>query len=154
MKKRLCLTLCLLAICLPLFAGVNGHKAVYVGGTVSGLKQDTEGSFSTQDEKQLVFQPKEIAFTIPYNQITSLEYGRKAGRRVAMAMAISPILMLSKKRHHYLTINFTDAGNKQQAAVFELGKNIVSVTLSSLEAHTGCKVEYQEGESANTSTSN
>src|ERR1019366_7442119 len=36
-----------------------------------------------------------------------------------------------------LTVNYKDADDKQQAAVFELGKHIVRVTLSSLEARTG-----------------
>jgi hypothetical protein len=154
MKTRLVLGICLLAAGLPLFAGVDSHKAVYIGGTVNSLKEQTEGIMSTKDEKQLTFVHKKDTFSIPYDRIDSLEYGQKAGRRVGLAIAISPIALLSKKRRHYLTVNFNDAEDKQQAAVFELGKDIVRVTLSSLEARTGRKIEYQDDEARNSSKGN
>ncbi len=122
MKTRLLLGICFLAVSLPLFAGVDSHKAVYIGGTVSSLKEQAEGVLSTKDEKQLTFVHKKETFAIPYDRIDSLEYGQKAGRRVGLAIAISPIALLSKKRRHYLTVNFNDAQDKQQAAVFELEK--------------------------------
>lgn len=154
MIKRLVLTLSLITICLPLFAGVDGHKAVYVGGTVNALKEGMEGTISTKDVKQLVFQNKKDQLAVPYDRIDSLEYGQKAGRRVGLAIAITPLALLSKKRRHYLTVNFNDADDKQQAAVFELGKDIVRVTLSSLEARTGRKIEYQDEEARNSSKGN
>jgi hypothetical protein len=109
---------------------------------------------STKDEKQLIFQYKKEQFTIPYDRVDSLEYGQKAGRRVGLAIAVTPIALLSKKRRHYLTVNYTDADDKQQAAVFELGKDIVRVTLSSLEARTGRKIEYQDEEARESSKGN
>jgi len=155
MKKRLGLTISFLAICLPLFAGLASEKALYIGGTVSALKEDTEGTISTKDEKLLVFAfKKNQQFTIPYDRINSLEYGQKAGRRLGLAIAVTPVALLSKKRRHYLTINFLDENDKQQAAVFELGKNVVRVTLSSLEARTGRKIEYQDEEARNSSKGN
>ena len=156
MKLRLALTICFSAICIPLFAGIPSHKAVYIGGTVKGLKENIEGIMSTKkDGKQLFFDyNKKDQFAIPYDRVDSLEYGQKAGRRVGLAIAVTPIALLSKKRRHYLTINYTDADDKQQAAVFELGKDIVRVTLSSLEARTGRKIEYQDEEARNSSKGN
>jgi len=155
MKKHLGLTIAFLTISLPAFAGLGSDKALYVGGTVSALKEGTEGTMSTKDEKQLIFgYKKDQQFTIPYDRINSLEYGQKAGRRVGLAIAVTPVALLSKKRRHYLTINYLDADDKQQAAVFELGKNIVRVTLSSLEARTGRKIEYQDEEARNSSKGN
>jgi hypothetical protein len=127
---------------------------MYMGGTVPELKAETEGTFSTQDEKEMVFQYKGGKLAIPYDRIDSLEYGQKAGRRVGLAIAVTPLALLSKKRRHYLTVNYRDANDKQQAAVFELGKNIVRVTLSSLEARTGRKMEYQDEEARNASKGN
>jgi len=127
---------------------------MYVGGTVVDLKQETEGTFSAADVTELVFQYKKGRFTVPYDRVDSLEYGQKAGRRVGLAIAITPIALLSKKRRHFLTLNYKDADDKEQAAVFELGKNIVRVTLSSLEARTGRKIEYQDEEARNSSKGN
>ena len=64
-------------------------------------------------------------------------------------MLLSPVglfLLFSKKRKHYLTINFKDAAGKDQAVVFELGKEIVRTTLAILEARTGKQIQYQDEE--------
>jgi hypothetical protein len=78
--------------------------------------------------------------------ITGLEYGQKAGRRVAVAVLISPLALFSKKRNHYLTITYNDAAGKEQAAVFELGKDVVRTTLKILEVRSGKSLEFQDDE--------
>jgi hypothetical protein len=83
---------------------------------------------------------------IPYDRVNDLEYGQKAGRRLGVAIAVTWMALFSKKRKHFLTIGYKDENDKQQAAVFELGKNIVRVTLASLEARTGRKVDYEDEE--------
>jgi hypothetical protein len=63
-----------------------------------------------------------------------------------MALVISPILLLSKARKHFLTIAYQDQEGRQQAMVFQVHKSDVRAVLASLEARTGLKVEYQDGE--------
>jgi hypothetical protein len=128
------------------WASVGSHDTSYVGGTIASIKQGAEGTSSTQDEKVFVFQSKDTKLVIPYDRINDLEYGQKAGRRLGLALTISPWLLLSKKRKHFLTIGYTDENDKQQAGVFELGKDVVRVTIASLEARTGKKVEFQDDE--------
>lgn len=126
------------------FAGLNSRKALYIGGTAS-IKDSTEGMLLTQDETALTFAPeKGSPLTIPYAAITGLEYGQKAGRRVGVAIMVSPLALFSKKRRHYLTVTFTDGAGKEQAAVFELGKDIVRTTLSIVEVRSGKSIEYQD----------
>lgn len=152
-KKKLVATLMLLALCAEAaFAGLSSDKTKYIGGTVSALKEGAEGKSSAKDEKVFAFvtdkeSDKEITkVEIPYDKIDSLEYGQKAGRRVGVAFVVNPIFIFSKKRRHFLTVGYTDADGKQQAAVFEMGKDIVRVTLATLEARTGKKIEYQDEE--------
>jgi hypothetical protein len=133
-------------LAVPLMAGIGSKDTAYVGGTVSSIKEQTEGKSSTADEKMFTFQYRRGRLTIPYERINALEYGQKAGRRIGVAIAVSPIALLSKKRKHFLTVNYMDENEKQQAAVFELGKDIVRTTLASLEARTGRKIEYQDEE--------
>lgn|SRR6185437_10907580 len=128
------------------FAGLGKEKTKYIGGTVSNLKEGDEGLSSTKDEKVFVFQSGKERLEIPYEKVDSLEYGQKAGRRVGVAFVVNPIFIFSKKRRHFLTLGYTDGDGKQQAAVFELGKDVVRVTLASLEARTGRKIEYQDEE--------
>ena len=115
-----CLTVAMTA---ALFA-VDGDKAMYVGGTLSGVQEKAEGRLVTASDSQLIFDagPKGSA-VIPYKTVTSLEYGQKAGRRVGVAVMVSPLALFSKKRNHFLTIAYNDTSGKEQAAVFELGKD-------------------------------
>jgi hypothetical protein len=148
MRRYLFLTLMFLFFSQSLtWAGLGSRKAMYVGGTISTLKENTEGTLSAADDKFVVFEAKGYKLSIPYAQVTSLEYGQKAGRRVGLGVAISPVFLFSKKRRHYLTIGYVDESKKPQAAVLELGKDVIKPTLSALEAKAGRKIEYQDEES-------
>ena len=147
MKRTLCTLLALvLFLETALWAGLDSDKAMYVGGTVSKLKEASEGTLSAKDEKLCTFTFSGGKLEIPYDRINDLEYGQKAGRRLGVAIAITWMALFSKKRKHFLTIGYTDENDKQQAAVFELGKNTVRVTLASLEARSGRKVDYEDDE--------
>jgi len=147
MKRSIALIFVMLVLAdLALWAGLGSDKTMYVGGTVSSLKEGTEGKSSAKDEKVFVFHYKGGDLNIPYDRVNDLEYGQKAGRRVGVAIMVTPLALFSKKRKHFLTLGYQDDNDKQQAAVFELGKDIVRVTLATLEARTGRKIEYQDEE--------
>jgi hypothetical protein len=123
---------------------VSGDKARYAGGTESQVKDNAEGVISTKASDDLTFTADKATLSIPYDQVDDLEYGQKAGRRVGVAIVVTPLALFSKKRKHFLTIGWKDAQGTQHVAIFELGKSIVRVTLATLEARTGKKVEYQD----------
>lgn len=126
---------------------VDGNKAQYIGGTVAGLKDKAEGRFDTTAEDAFTFTPDkrdQTPLVIRYAAITELEYGQKAGRRVAVGILISPWALFSKKRNHYLTVSYNDASGKEQAGVFEIGKDIVRTTVKILETRSGKDVVYQD----------
>ena len=128
------------------WAGLGSDKTLYVGGTVNSLKEGTEGKSSAKDEKVFRFVYNGGTLEVPYARINDLEYGQKAGRRLGVAIALTWMALFSKKRKHFLTVGYNDENDKQQAAVFELGKDIVRVTLASLEARTGRKVDFEDDE--------
>jgi hypothetical protein len=147
MKRALGLFLvCVFTFDCLVFAGLGSDKTAYIGGTENQIKDGAEGQSSAKDEKNFVFEFKGGKLEIPYDQVDDLEYGQKAGRRLGLALTISPWLLLSHKRKHFLTVGWKDAQDKQHAAVFELGKSIVRTTLVTLEARTGKKIEYQDDE--------
>jgi hypothetical protein len=92
------------------------------------------------------FNSKKGSFEIPYQGITSVEYGQKAGRRVGVAIAISPWILLSKKRKHFLTLGYKDASEKQQGVVLELPKGTPRAVIAIIEARSGVKCEYESEE--------
>lgn len=147
MKRSIALLLvCVFVLDFAAFAGIGNDKTQYVGGTENQIKDGAEGQSSAKDEKNFVFEYKGGNLAIPYSQIDDLEYGQKAGRRLGLALTISPWLLFSKKRKHFLTVGWKDEQDKQHAAVFQLGKSIIRTTIATLEARTGKKVDYQDDE--------
>lgn len=147
MQRSIALLLvCVFMLDFAAFGGLGSDKTAYIGGTENQVKDGTEGHSSAKDEKTFVFEYKGGTLQIPYDEVNDLEYGQKAGRRLGLALTISPWLLLSHKRKHYLTVGWTDADKKQHAAVFELGKSIVRTTIVTMEARTGKKVDYQDDE--------
>jgi len=127
-----------------LLAGDPGGRAQYIGGTVAALPSKSEGHINITDEEALLFRTKQASVRIPYSKINTLEYGQRVNRRYVEAILISPLLLLAKKRKHFLTVGFTDERGKQQALVFQLDKGMIRQVLVSLEAKTGRKIEYQD----------
>lgn len=130
--------------------GVDSQKAMYVGGTVSSIKEQSEGLSSTADEKVFVVDFGQGKLQIPYNRIETLEYGQKVGRRGGIVSR----WVITKKRKHYLTISYKDENGQDQAAVLELGKDIVRVTLATLEARSGHKIEYEDEDARKSGSGN
>jgi hypothetical protein len=147
MKRSIALVLvCVFVVEFVAFAGIGADKTAYVGGTENQIKDGSEGISSAKGDKNFSFEYKGGNLAIPYDQVNDLEYGQKAGRRLGLALTISPWLLFSKKRKHFLTVGWKDAQEKQHAAVFELGKSIIRTTIATMEARTGRKVDYQDDE--------
>ena len=135
-------------------AAVRGKAARYTGGTLAVFKEAVDGTWDL-GEKAVVFTAKKGGgkVEISYDKIESLEFGQKVGRRLGGAMAgaliVSPLflfMLFSKKKKHFLSVGFIDADGKKQGAVFELAKGIVKESLTTLEAKSGKKVEYESDE--------
>src|SRR4051812_26466386 len=131
MTRYFCLVLSYL-LAFQSFAAVRGDSAAYVGGTVSTLKQGVEGELDLSSATELQFKYEHGVYSLPYSQIVTLEFGQKVGRRVGaaiggfVALGLPGLLILmSKKKKHYLTIGYRDEAGGQ-AAVFEIAKGTVS----------------------------
>jgi hypothetical protein len=146
------------------WAGLDSKKCAYHGGTVGGLnegaKEAIEGTLQT-GETELIFTPDKTTrpqLRIPYQLVTDIEYGQKAGRRVgasvATAVLISPVglfMLFSKKRKHFMTVSWKGGDGKEQVAVLELGKDIIRTTLAITQTKSGKSVTYQDEEAQKSS---
>jgi hypothetical protein len=135
-----------LACACPAIAGGPGVKTEVAGGTVAAFPSGSKGTLDLTGTEALVLLCRKTELRIPYGKVNTLEYGQKVGRRYASAILISPMLLLSKARKHYVTLGFVDAEGHQQALVFRVGKGDIRSVLASLEARTGRRVEYQDDE--------
>ncbi|MDX1978736.1 MAG: hypothetical protein SFV51_00605 [Bryobacteraceae bacterium] len=140
-----------LAILLAVFAGSAvaagpRGRVEYVGGTVDAIPSGARGVLKTTDADYLTLVTKTSTLRVLYPRVNLLEYGQNVSRRYWMAIVISPVLILAKKRKHFLTVGFSDNDGKQQAMVFMVDKADIRLLLASLEARTGVRVEFQDEE--------
>ncbi|MFN7920883.1 MAG: hypothetical protein U0Q16_12345 [Bryobacteraceae bacterium] len=121
-------------------------RVEYIGGTISQFRVGSEAAMSTADPGQFQVAMKGSQVEVPYARVNLLEYGQNVNRRLALAVVISPMFLLSKARKHFLTVGYQDAEGQQQAMVFRLDKKNVRAVLASMEARTGLKVQFQDDE--------
>jgi hypothetical protein len=115
----------------------------YIGGTAA-LAEGTRGAIALSDERYLAFYAGKTQLRVAYDRVNLVEYGQQVDRRLALALVLSPVFLLSKSRKHFLTIGYSGEDGKQQAMVFRVDKNGIRPTLVGLEARTGLKVQYQD----------
>jgi hypothetical protein len=131
----------------PAAFGLDKGKAAYMGGTITTIKDQTEGQIDLKNEERLIFRPKSGSpLEIPWASISEMEYGQKAGRRVVMAVVLSPFALFSKNRKHYVTFSWKDAEDKDQAAVLQFDKNDIRPALAIMKARTGKELTFQDEE--------
>lgn len=143
--------LALLSLSLLNAAGDTGERVRYKGGTVVGVAAGTAARIILVNQEALEFTmggktPSGHMIRIPWNSITTLEYGMRVSRRYLEAVLISPVFLAAKRRTHYLTISYVDNDSRQQAMVLEVNKDVIRTLLVSLEAKSGKRIEYQDEE--------
>jgi hypothetical protein len=135
-----------LVLSLALTAAEPGVKAQFIGGTLPGVAAKSNARIDLTGAEALVFQSRGVDLRIAYQRINTLEYGQSVSRRYAAAILVSPVLLLSKSRKHFVTLGYVDADGKQQALVFRVEKGDIRSVLAGLEARTGRRIEYQDAE--------
>jgi hypothetical protein len=121
-----------------------GGRVQYVGGTITQIPPGCSGIVEAVDAQFFVFYSGKASWRVPYEKINLVEYGEKVDRRYIVAVIISPLFLLAKKRTHFLTVGYSDEEDHQQAMIFKINKDDIRATLVVLEARTGRKVEYQD----------
>ena len=135
----------LLVVVCAFGAAGPGIRTQFVGGTVPVRpKSDLRLDFTGPDA--LFFRTGKTEVRVSYSSINTLEYGQNVSRRYAAALLVSPVLLLSKSRKHFLTIGYVDSDGRQQALVLRVDKGDIRSVLASLEARTGRRVETLDDE--------
>jgi len=123
-------------------AGIDSKGTQYIRGTWTDFKKGVEGKLELKDPKvaKFVRGKKNKLVEIPYEKVTSFEYGQKAGRRIGatigwavttLGVAALPIL-LSKKRKHNFRVGYDDAARAKQGVAPQLGNDITRQTITVL----------------------
>jgi hypothetical protein len=126
------------------------NKAEYLQATTTGQKKAAPAVKGT-----LAFDPetKTVNFlqdsgstaltmlTIKYDAIKTMTYEKASKPRMAEAVLISPLFLLSSSKKHYLTFQYTDEKGEGKYAIIHLDKKNAREAVTCAEAQTGKKVE-------------
>ena len=123
-----------------------GVKTELVGGTLEEIVAKSTARLDYSGANEMVFRCASGEIRVPYRKVNTLEYGQTVSRRYAAAVLVSPLLLLSKARKHYVTVGYEDTAGHQQVVVFRVEKGDIRSVLVGLEARTGRRVEYQDDE--------
>ena len=138
----------LIAFAFPAVAVENG-EVMYVGGTVSTLKEGVIGHLDTSSMVSLKFESTSGKIEIQFAKIDSYNYSQEVAHHLGVLPAIVVGLVRKRQRRHFFRILFHDDANAPQVAVFEVPKQMPQTLLAVLLARApqGCKRSLREGRS-------
>lgn len=131
---------------IPAVGAESGVKTELVGGTPPGIAAKSTARLDYTGVDEMVFHCATGEIRVSYQKVNTLEYGQTVSRRYAAAVLVSPVLLLSKARKHFVTLGYVDSEGRQQVLVFRVEKGDIRSVLVGLEARTGRRVEYQDDE--------
>ncbi len=144
MKKLLAILLCLL-FPTAAFAGDNGYKINYDGGSLPDLKAGTSVHLVIDGQNIRILKGQQEVQVIPVAAVTEISYGQDVHRRVGAAigtavvsLGIGALLALSKSKKHFIGLTW-DNGGKKGGFAFQADKNDYRGILAGLEGVTGKK---------------
>lgn len=88
--------------------------------------------------------PEEVFAEFRYEGITAMEYERAKSARLKTAIFVTPLVLFSKGKKHWLTIQYKDPEGKGDAIILRLDKKNYRAILGELESRA--PVELKRGE--------
>jgi hypothetical protein len=137
----------LLCITIPtaLYAGDNGYKVTYDGGSITNTKSGTGVKLYLEGNQIRFVKDKEDWLTIPSSSVTEISYGQDVHRRVGAAIGVAvftlglgALLALTKSKKHFVVLTWAD-GDKKGGLAMQCDKNEYRGILAGLEGLTGKK---------------
>src|SRR5262249_62424095 len=101
------------------FAGDNGYKVTYDGGSVPDIKAGTGMKMYIDSNQVRFMKGKDQVLTVPASAITEITYGQDVHRRIGNAVGLAVVSLgngcvtaLSKSKKHYVGITWVGSGKK------------------------------------------
>jgi CxxC motif-containing protein (DUF1111 family) len=149
MRHVLAVVLCI-AIPIAVFAGDNGYKVTYDGGSLPDTKAGTGMKIYIEGNQVRLAKDNADIAKIPAAAITEISYGQDVHRRIGTAVAVGvftlgvgALIALSKSKKHYIGLIWAD-GDKKGGLALQCDKNDYRGILAGLEGVTGKKAVDSE----------
>src|ERR1700722_10013232 len=127
------------------FAGDNGYKVTYDGGSIPDTKAGTAMKLIIDADKVRLVKDKGEGIAIPASAITEISYGQDVHRRIGAAiglavisLGIGALMALTKSKKHFVGLTWAD-GDKKGGFAMQCDKNDYRGVLAGLEGVTGKK---------------
>ncbi len=144
MKKFIAILMCLI-FPMSAFAGDNGYKIAYDGGSIQNAKAGTDMKLYIDGSNIRIMKDKTEIAVVPVSAVTEISYGQDVHRRVGAAIGVAVVsfgigalLALTKSKKHFIGLTWDDGGKKGGFA-FQADKSDYRGLLAGLEGVTGKK---------------
>jgi hypothetical protein len=142
--RGLALVLCLL-VPTAVFAGENGYRVMYDGGSLPSVKTGAKIRLMIEGDTIRFTGDHEDLIVLPASSITEISYGQDVHRRVGAAigvavvsLGIGALLALTKSKKHFVGITWVNGEHKGGFAM-QCDKSDYRGILAGLEGVTGKK---------------
>src|SRR5258708_14214562 len=130
---------------LTAFAGDNGYKVKYDGGSIPDVKAGTDMKLIIDSNEVRLVRDKGEVITIPASAVTEISYGQDVQRRkgaaiglAVISLGIGALMALTKSKKHFVGLTWAD-GDKKGGFAMQCDKNDYRGLLAGLEGVTGKK---------------
>ncbi len=127
------------------FAGDDGYKVKYDGGSISGVKTGAGLRLLINGDQIQLLNGKNNVITIPASAVIDISYGQDVHRRVGAAIGlavvsfgIGALMALTKSKKHFVGLTWATGSTKGGLAM-QCDKNDYRGVLAGLEGVTGKK---------------
>lgn len=148
--KRLIASILCVVFPISLFAGDNGYKVAYDGGSVPEIKAGTGLKLYIDSNQVRLVNNKTDVITIPASAVTEISYGQDVHRRVGAAIGlavvsfgIGALMALTKSKKHFIGLTWAN-GDQKGGLAMQCDKNDYRGVLAGLEGITGKKAVDSE----------
>lgn len=143
----------LLLVLVIVFAGalpavaVENEEVMYVGGTISAVKEGVVGRLDTTSPTALKFDSPGGSFEIPFARFDSYTYSDETARHLGVLPAAGVAILRKRQHRHFFRISFHDENNTPQVAVLEVSKHMPKTVLAILQtrAPNACRSSVYDG---------
>jgi len=144
MRKMLAVMLCIL-LPMAVFAGDNGYKVTYDGGSLPDMKSGTGMKLYIEANQIRLVRDKADVIVIPAASVTEISYGQDVHRRVGAAIGLAVVTLglgalmaLTKSKKHFVGLTWAN-GDQKGGFAMQCDKNDYRGILAGMEGVTGKK---------------
>ncbi len=141
MKRLIVVSLVLWMAGGSVWAGAEERgDTIYRGGTVAGLQEGAEGRVDTTAADALKFRSGIVEVSIPYGQMTRIEYREQNRFRLGVVATIVVGMLKAREKVHQVTITWTNDRDPANVVTLEMTRQEAVALLHVLNARApaGC----------------